>query len=362
MEFNFCNQYGFNPSRIQERLELVQLRSDDLQLGLHLQHSTIHPHIEKIVDGFYLEMLRHPIVRHFLHNPELISTLRKTQQKYLLTLGLGFNEPRYFEDRLRIGHVHARVGIPLNLYVCAYRLMTQLIQDAIPPEIRSDRRGYDQLCAFLHKIAALDTSLAIDTYFQSKVHDLEVSIETLKEEEHHLRHLARTDALTRLINHAALDSALVTALATAQRDNSSLCIAMADLDHFKQINDNHGHLVGDSVLRDVAARLSAAVRGADLLGRYGGEEFMVIFANTSLATARKIAERVRRSVCASPIQVQDISIHVTISIGLTVMTPGDTVPRLLERADSALYAAKKAGRDRIAVMNPTKAQPIPESQ
>jgi diguanylate cyclase (GGDEF)-like protein len=124
---------------------------------------------------------------------------------------------------------------------------------------------------------------------------------------------------------------------------------MADLDHFKEINDTLGHLVGDRVLKEVAHRIATSVRDKDLIGRYGGEEFLLIFPATSLRVAKQVAERIRRHVGSTPIHLPEHSIPITISIGLTYFNRADTLESLLQRADSAMYAAKQAGRDCVTV-------------
>lgn len=349
----YCQQYGFDDDGIRERLALLALAAGDLDTGQRIHDSTITPWLDDIVDGFYAEILRHAAIRRFLDNPELIASLKLTQKKYLVSLGLRFDRPEYFEERLRVGLAHARVGIPLNLYLCAYRVMAQLIEDALPEDIRGEPAAFHDAVKFIRKITTLDMSLAIDTYHLSRVRDLEVSLETLKEEEHHLRHLAETDALTGLANRAMLEQALGNALSSTRLDGSSLCVLLADLDHFKRINDLHGHLVGDGVLREVGARMRSAVRDVDFVGRYGGEEFMVILAKTPLETAQEIAERIRERVAGSPIKVHSVVVGITISLGLAVMRGGDTADALVERADLGLYAAKTQGRDRVVVTDPS---------
>ncbi len=349
MMLKYCQQYGFSTHGIRQRLDLVALSSQDLPAGQELHDATIRPRLDDIVEAFYAEMLRHEPIRVFLDNPTLIASLKQTQKKYLLTLGLKFNEPDYFEERLRVGLAHARMRIPLNLYICAYRTMSQAIEDVLPEATRSDPMAYARAVEFLRKITTLDMSLAIDTYHLSRVSALENSLETLKEEENHLRHLAETDPLTGLANRAMLEHSLADALAALQNDSQMLGVLMADLDHFKRINDNHGHLVGDGVLREVAARLRSAVRDVDVVGRYGGEEFMVVLTNASFDMACEIAERIRSRVAGTPINVHGTTVAITISLGLAVAEAGDTALTLTRRADDALYQAKDQGRDRVVV-------------
>jgi diguanylate cyclase (GGDEF)-like protein len=345
----YCEQYGFDAEGIRARLSLLNLGPGDHALGRQLQDDVIRPNLEWIAETFYAELLRQPPMRRYLDNDALVTKLKHTQKNYLLGLGVDFDQPAYFEERLRVGLAHARVGIPLNLYVCAYRLLTQLVHDSFPATLRADADLCKALGAFVLKIATLDMSLAIETYHRARLSDLEQSIETLREEEGQLRRLATTDALTGLANHAYVVSVLARALEDARVDRAPLCLVMADLDHFKQINDTYGHLVGDGVLREVAARLRAAVRDVDVVGRYGGEEFMVVFYNTSLATAHEISERVRARVGGTPVKVQNLTIGITISVGLAQALPVDGVNTLMKRADGALYSAKERGRNRVVI-------------
>jgi len=345
----YCDQFGFTADAIKARLALLGLNARDNALAEQLQREVIVPELERIVAAFYAELVRHPQMRHFLDNDALIESLKRTQKNYLLDLGVAFDTGAYFDERLRVGLAHARVGIPLSLYVCAYRLLAQIINDAFPSHLMQDDAAREKLAAFVRKIVTLDMSLAIETYHLSQMHHLEKSLENLKQEEDQLRHLANTDALTGLANHANVVSVLTTAVEQAQCDATPLCLVMADLDFFKRINDTYGHLVGDGVLREVAARLRAAVRDVDVVGRYGGEEFMVIFQNTARATAQEIAERVCARVASTPIKLQSLAIDITISVGLAEMSAADTVNSLMDRADHALYLAKDRGRNRVVV-------------
>jgi diguanylate cyclase (GGDEF)-like protein len=350
----YCEQFGFTADAIKARLALLGLDARDHALGEQLQREVIVPELERITAAFYAELLRHPQMRHFLDNDALIEGLKRTQKNYLLDLGVEFDTCGYFDERLRVGLAHARVGIPLSLYVCAYRLMAQIINDVFPFQIMRDHATREKLAAFVRKITTLDMSLAIETYHLSQMDHLEKSLENLKQEENQLRHQANTDALTGLANHAYVVSVLTSALDEARRETTPLCLVMADLDFFKRINDTYGHLVGDGVLREVAARLRAAVRDVDVVGRYGGEEFMVIFQNTALATAQEIAERVCVRVASTPIQLQNLAIDITISVGLAEMSEADTANSFMDRADHALYLAKDRGRNRVVVADPLR--------
>lgn len=159
-----------------------------------------------------------------------------------------------------------------------------------------------------------------------------------------LEQLASKDGLTGAYNRRALFELGENEVARVQRQKSSLSMLMLDLDHFKAINDNHGHQIGDQVLAEFARRLQSVLRKPAVLGRYGGEEFVVLLPETDRAEARRVAQRmleVTASKSALP--------HCTVSIGLATFQPAgnDTLQALISRADAALYHAKHLGRNRV---------------
>jgi diguanylate cyclase (GGDEF)-like protein len=166
--------------------------------------------------------------------------------------------------------------------------------------------------------------------------------------------LASTDTLTRLLNRQAFVEVLSTEIARANRHGRSLGIALIDIDHFKRVNDSHGHAVGDALLRHLAELLRTNVRATDLIGRYGGEEFIVAMPETDLDGALASAEHLRRTVAASSLDHPTGPIRLTISIGVTGGSGASTLEldRLLRQADVALYNAKALGRDQVNPYRP----------
>ncbi|MEU8076391.1 diguanylate cyclase [Catellatospora citrea] len=160
--------------------------------------------------------------------------------------------------------------------------------------------------------------------------------------------LATTDPLTGLPNRRALRTGLDRELDHARRHVTPLSLILLDLDHFKAINDEHGHLGGDAVLRRVAEILKAQLRSTDLAARHGGEEFAVLLPDTPNDAAKRTAERVRAALSAAPIELHGRSVKVTASLGVVAYPEhGLTTEELVRRADAALYNAKRAGRDRV---------------
>ena len=159
---------------------------------------------------------------------------------------------------------------------------------------------------------------------------------------------ATQDSLTGLLNRGAIMEALDQEMARAQRRQQTLCVGLCDIDHFKRVNDTHGHLAGDAVLREAARRIEAALRPFDHVGRYGGEEFLILVDATQ-DQAPALFERIRHVFADAPFVVEQAALDVTISCGATFFTPPaderiDTA--LIAAADAVLYRAKDAGRNR----------------
>jgi len=176
-----------------------------------------------------------------------------------------------------------------------------------------------------------------------------------------LRSAARLDAKTGLLNAVTWEREAANEVARARRTGTPLAVMLLDLDLFKQINDGHGHLVGDRMLRAVSDALRAQLRDYDLVGRFGGEEFAILLPQTDATQAQLAAERLRRCVAAAGVVVDDGSIAtVTASIGVALFTSGVAdVPDLLAAADAALYGAKRQGRNRVVLAgrSPGAAEP-----
>lgn len=163
-----------------------------------------------------------------------------------------------------------------------------------------------------------------------------------------LRHEATHDRLTSLRNRGTILDLLVHELERSRRANSPLGVAVVDIDHFKSINDAHGHAAGDLVLRETAERMAGVLRQIDAIGRCGGEEFLVVLPDCDEPSLRAIGERIRSAVCGRPMVAGGTSIDVSISVGMTRRSAHtDDVASLIKAADRALYGAKDQGRNRV---------------
>jgi diguanylate cyclase (GGDEF)-like protein len=159
------------------------------------------------------------------------------------------------------------------------------------------------------------------------------------------------DPLTRLWNRRGASVMIKDALEQADRNRTALALALLDFDNFKRINDTYGHQTGDDVLRKTAGRLVGSVRGSDIVSRLGGDEFLILMSGTDGETAKRVTERVRRRMLEAPIPTRQGEIPISVSVGLTVREPGETIDgdHLIARADKGLLQAKSLGRNRVGV-------------
>ncbi len=161
-----------------------------------------------------------------------------------------------------------------------------------------------------------------------------------------LKEQALRDVLTGVFNRGAIFEHLTSRLSQAQRKGRPISVIMADIDHFKDVNDTHGHLAGDAALRAVASAIQQALRDYDQIGRYGGEEFLIVLDDTPLDDAKVIAERVRAAIETLEVSHGPLILRTSLSLGLAQAAEGERPEALIARADAALYAAKEGGRNR----------------
>ncbi len=217
----------------------------------------------------------------------------------------------------------------------------QLIKTAVNGEVPGlVRAAYNDTAAMRAVMNGVNERLTTSTE----------EIEELRRELMRVREEALLDSLTGLLNRRAFDERITTMVADAVAKGEEFSIVMADIDHFKRINDGYGHLFGDRVIRAVGEALKAGVKGRDGVARYGGEEFAILLPTTGLKGAWAVAEGVRRLVAASRIRRMnndEVVGNITLSAGVATHRDGEPIASLIERADAALYRAKGSGRNRV---------------
>lgn len=201
-------------------------------------------------------------------------------------------------------------------------------------------------------LAAVFAALYMPMYF---------GMARLRDAEAGLHELASIDELTGIFNRRHVLERVEEERARMLRvggeaSATQMALLMVDIDHFKAVNDSHGHLAGDAVLRAITARLEAALRSYDFIGRFGGEEFLVTLPETGLAAAMLVAERMRASICEQPVRCANLELPLSVSIGVaTPLDAHEPTAQILSRADQGLYLAKQNGRNRVCRVQPVTA-------
>lgn len=178
---------------------------------------------------------------------------------------------------------------------------------------------------------------------------LGAKLQQLRRDHDNAKHRATYDRLTRVMTRAAIEESLRQAILDAHRTQRPLTVVFFDIDHFKRINDEHGHSAGDEALRTVAERTRNRLRATDLCGRYGGDEMLIGLPGARLEQGAMVAEYLRRTISSNPPTVNGRMLPLSLSMGVAELRPGESFDQLLERADAALYASKAGGRDRVTV-------------
>ena len=192
---------------------------------------------------------------------------------------------------------------------------------------------------------AVDKILSANEKLQSRLAEAEQKIQVQAEEIKTQQFEARSDALTKLANRRAFDDALEQNLALCSRKQLPFSLLLLDVDHFKKLNDTHGHQAGDEVLRSVGKTLKQVVKSSDIACRYGGEEFALVMPSTPIDEARVAAERVRKAIESMVVEFEGKTLSITISLGLAEAHAGETAVKLIGRSDAAVYFSKEAGRN-----------------
>lgn len=209
--------------------------------------------------------------------------------------------------------------------------------------------GYLDTAYALMVLIVLGGSIALNLRIQRIRARLQEQREALAQALAINRELATRDELTGLPNRRAMQDLMELERRRNLRSGRPLLLAQLDIDHFKHVNDTHGHATGDRALQAFAGIVRASVRDTDVLARWGGEEFVLLLSDTQTEDARDLLERMRQAVAAMEIPHPAGTLSMTVSVGLAVHQPGDTVEQTLERADQALYTAKSLGRNRVVV-------------
>jgi len=195
----------------------------------------------------------------------------------------------------------------------------------------------------------VQTNEQLEQRVYERTQSLTDAIRTLHKKEDEITHLMLTDLLTNLPNRRHFEQEAKREFKRSERQHSDLCVAIFDIDHFKEINDDFGHNMGDMVMKRLAQCLNDTLRESDFCARWGGDEFVILFIDSNRQTALKLAERLRQSV--ESLKFKQLEQGISISLGISQHHAGDSLEQLMHRADQALYEAKSQGRNQISFQN-----------
>lgn len=278
---------------------------------------------------------------------EITATVDKLQTGYMqinASVDKDFRKADlYYERTLWI------IGISIGVSLCAIIISVTLVSRMLAASV-------DRLVEGATRIADGDRNHRIEVTIPpelSRVADeFNHMISRIKDTEEALEQLARRDSLTGLPNRREFDEALDEMYACIERHFHTWAVLAIDIDHFKNINDNHGHAAGDAVLKSVSQTMRANLRPYDKLFRTGGEEFTALLPETDESTACYVAERLREAIASNTVEFIDNKISITVSIGIAVAAPGHSMRNVLHTADTALYEAKENGRNQVFAGKP----------
>jgi len=297
-----------------------------------------------LVDSFYENPLSMTGSTALSQSEGTLDSLRAAQRGYLATLGLDSDTEEYVEGRTRIALLHEAAGLDRTWYMGAHaRLFRSIACQLVRHYADADRLM--PLLVTLQRILAFDSCLVVEAYLRAVDHRLERELDLLSESQRRMLAVSRRDDLTQVDSRAFLLETLEDEIDRTRRAGDEFSVLFIDVDNFKAVNDTYGHATGDEVLRGIVDVIKRSLRPGDIVGRYGGDEFVVGLVQTGPTKAAWIADRVCRRVTS----YAGTGTAITVSIGCATLTPGDDVGHLIHRADGAMYTAKAAGRNRVSM-------------
>lgn len=344
---SLCDQLHITAEELQARLAFLSFCEQDGRNLVEIRE-VIFSSVDELIREFYDHLLQFDELRGILSDPTLVERLKGSQRRYLLSLGQLGDYVEYAEARLRIGLTHEQVGLKQKWYLGAYHKLFELILRRLVIRHAGDARRLSSLLLTLNKVLKFDEIFVVETYYQATMQRQEDSLRQLKDAHRQLEGLSRQDSLTSVNNRRALMEALALEFHRSRRYRHRFALLFLDVDHFKEINDRHGHVFGDQVLLHVVQLARGMIRPPDIIGRYGGEEFVIGLVECDQAGALQIAERIRLKIAQGRFSWEQHATAVTVSIGVAMLSPDiDQVETFITRADQAMYHAKRKGRNRV---------------
>lgn len=336
-------QMRITAEEIEYRKSLLSLTARELQLL-----AGIKPKIEQALDNLVTEFYQHQTavseIALLIGDADTLARLQSAQRRYLLDLFNGNYDIEYVNNRLRIGLVHKRIGVEPKLYLAAIHTLKTMLIKIIRQQINNEVE-YEKVIQALEKLFMFDITLVVETYVRSLITEITASkakveqyANMLELKTQQLEEVSRTDALTGLLNVRHLSEVLSATMRAAQRRSEPVTVVYIDVDNFKLINDNLGHIRGDEVLRTLAYAIKQAGRMEDHCFRCGGDEFCIILPNCTEAQARE-------GYVLRLLQfIEQVDDTFSISIGFKQADSHDdyiNAESLIKEADDCMYMVKK---------------------
>ncbi|MCB9879195.1 MAG: GGDEF domain-containing protein [Planctomycetes bacterium] len=350
-ESSLAEQLRLHEAEIANRKALLGLTAEDADRLRRYRH-VVRAELEEIVAEFYAQQTSIEEIASIIGDRDTLLRLQAAQRRYVEQLFSGQYDHEYVSNRLRIGLVHKRIGVPPKYYLSAVKTLRDVILRHLSRHL-SDAAELDATRDAIDKMLFFDMQLVFDTYLRSMLVELQVARD---QAEHHARdlerrvaertrelaQLTRTDNLTGLGNRAGFVDDLRKLLSSARRTGAPLSLAYFDIDDFKQVNDRFGHLRGDDLLRRVGNCLRKLVRDVDVACRHGGDEFVVALPSTDEAGAMHFAKRL------SARMAQETGVRISVGIATTDAAQEQSVDDLIDAADREMYAEKRLRKARRA--------------
>lgn len=344
-------QMKISDVEIKRRMELLDLKNDDLQL-LRSHKILIEESLDVIVNEFYAKQTAIDEIALLIGDADTLQRLQMAQRTYVLDLFSGHFDTEYVNNRLRIGLIHKRIGVEPKLYLSAVYTLKKIIREKLRTLLNDEEVFYLTLDA-LDKLFYFDVTFVFDTYIDSLVEEIKTaqrrteayaqSLENkVAERTKQLEEMAKIDPLTGVCNQRAMSEWMRREIAVAKRNLSKLTFVYLDVDDFKLINDTHGHLKGDEVLKAIGQALLHNIREVDIACRCGGDEFCIILPNCDIESSLMVCEKV---IAEFEGKYPDFSLSIGIS-----QTGEDeyiSTDQLIKEADEKMYLAKKENGSHI---------------
>ncbi|PCH96523.1 MAG: hypothetical protein COB83_05635 [Gammaproteobacteria bacterium] len=236
--------------------------------------------------------------------------------------------------------IFAQLGYRLGFWFNGLLFLSLAALLALPQYLHAQYTPAESF-RFLASLFVVNAISYINEHYRERSHSTMSDLNLSKEQQ------ANTDALTHLPNRRFIDAVFLSASKVSGNDRFPMVIVMADVDHFKEVNDKYGHHVGDVVLEQLAKTMEQCIRNNDIVARVGGEEFLFLFSNSSYKVGLQIAEKIRQKINTLKFEHEQQAFNITMSFGVTIAYKHDEIKSQLKKADVKLYQAKDAGRDRI---------------